>query len=57
VKYKAIDIQMKKGAELDNITWLEFVWGADVFVNGVPIGKSILFMNIIVWIILYVTLR
>ena len=31
--------------------WFNFIWGLDIFVNGVPFMKTLVALNILVWIL------
>ena len=52
--YRAIDFKVKKENGLD-INWREYVWGTDIFINGVPLIKCLIvgniIANIIIWLI------
>jgi hypothetical protein len=32
---------------------IKMLWGADIFINNIPVLKTIVFCNVVVWIILF----
>ena len=51
---RAIQINYNKEA-LKKFGILRLLWGADIFIHNVPVLKSFLLANIIVWIAMWVT--
>ena len=48
--FKAVEI---KFASDGKIPWWKIIWGMDIFIQGVPMLKSIVISNIIIWVILF----
>ena len=45
-------IEIKVGNKPKGIReWFAVIWGTDIFVNGVPFMKTLVAINILVWII------
>lgn len=56
-KFRAIDIQVKDFKEVcKQAGLLNTLYSIDIFICNVPVIKSIILLNIIVWIIFYFTL-
>ena len=52
--WRTIDIQVSIET-LRGFSLLEIIWGTDIWINKVPILKSIVAANFIIWIILFLT--
>ena len=52
--FRAVDIKMKK--DRDVASW-RYVWGADIWINNIPIVKCLLLANMIVWTLLVATIH
>ena len=56
VDFRAISIRFDFGSILSVRGWksrLNVVWGYDIFLNGVPLLKSLVLANVIVWVVLF----
>ena len=51
---KAIGIHFDFKPMLEEYGWLKVLWGYDIFMNGVPMMKSIMLANVITWIVLLI---
>jgi len=50
--YRAIQIRFDRGF-VETVGWRKAIWGLDIWMNNVPILKSLIAANILVWIILW----
>ena len=53
-KWRAITIVLGKPQEKIGRNWFHKLWGADVWVNDIPILKTLVLANIIVWILMVI---
>ena len=51
---RAIQINYN-GGEVKKLGLLNVIWGADIFIHNIPVLKSFLLANVIVWIAMLVT--
>jgi hypothetical protein len=49
-KYRAVDVRITKSTDWKER--LKYIWGADIFINDIPIIKTMLLTNALVWMIL-----
>jgi hypothetical protein len=52
--YRAIDIYMTYSAIEEWGLW-RVLWGTDVFINNIPVLKSMVLVNFVVWLVMFVT--
>ena len=52
VSFKAIQITFDFKDIIREIGWMKTIWGYDIFLNKVPLLKSLVLANIIVWVFL-----
>ena len=55
-KWRVIDVVIRRETYAKIGLW-RLVWGADIFVNDIPILKCFALINIIVWVSMYFALR
>ena len=55
VRYRAIDIKIKDLRK--NVSFLEIIWGTDIFINGFPILKILIATNILVWLLMILFIK
>ena len=53
MKWRAIEVRLGH-QEIQKIGWLRFLWGADIWIEGLPVLKLLILANIIVWLILFI---
>lgn len=51
--FRTIDITIVSG----KAPWWKYVWGADIWINNVPILKTLVGCNILVWLLMYWSLK
>jgi len=49
---RAMSIEFDWKSIIKEIGLLKTIWGYDIFLNGVPFLKTLVLLNIIVWIVL-----
>ena len=54
-KFKAIDIEIQSEKVL--CTWCWLLWRADIWINEIPVLKLLIGCNIVVWLLMYWSLK
>ena len=55
-KWKALEFRTGENGKPKGFKeWFWFLWGSDVFFNRVPIFKTMIAANFLVWIILFIS--
>jgi len=52
-KWKLLDFRISKDELLKNHSIWEIIWGMDIFINNIPIFKTLLLLDIILEIIVH----
>ena len=56
-KWRAINIITGKPPEGIGRNWFRRLWGADIWINNIPVVKTIVLANITVWALLVIFKR
>ena len=51
--FRAILITFDFKSIIREIGWLKTIWGYDIFMNGVPLLKTLVLANVIAWVIMF----
>ena len=53
VQFRAIQITFDFEPIIREIGWMKTIWGYDIFLNKVPLLKSLVLANVIMWLIMF----
>ncbi len=54
-KYRAIQLELKRESGSPMLDWFRYAWGLDIWFHNLPLCKTMLLVNLIVWVVLYVS--
>lgn len=56
VRWKAIEITLKDWRKIVKEVGLwEIIWGTDIFIQKIPVIKSMILANLLMWVLLWVS--